>query len=192
MTFKPGDHAPRGGGGGGGKYLDTAGRFVLVFTHYVKRGETGGGYPFLLFRGSVVGGQPDGNEGKLITERVFIHPEAHARLGAMCAAMALDAEVELKMDDDKTNDDGNDVLGVRSAFLGRPFAAKVKVETNDGSKYAKIAYSEPEPTADEIKMIDAWTTKAEADGYYENLAKHSGDPTEGNKPPAHTDDDIPF
>lgn len=184
MTFNPDDHTPDGDGGG--KYLETAGRFVVVFTHYVKRDKTASEKSYLLFRAEVVDGEPAGNAGKKFSQRLFINTEAHGRLGAICAAMDLHQAIKLESDTDV-----DDQLGVRTAFMGRPFCAKMKVEPYDGNNYAKIAFAELDPTDDETGWINQWVEAAEERGFYDRLAEHSGEDSD-NKPPPHNDDDIPF
>lgn len=181
-TFNPTEHepAPRDPNARG-KWLSTAGLFLAVFTSLRQRGRTRSGKQFLLMRGEVLRGKPPGQEGKTFTQRLFINEEAWRRLGALMSAMDSHDVFDL------TNDSA-----CRAALLGRPFLAKFKVESYDGSDYAKIAYSEPLDswTDDDNAAADRWVEAANDRGFYDKLAGRADPGREEAPPPG--DDDIPF
>lgn len=180
--FDPGANAPDGSGG---RWLGIAGAFLAVFVKMLGRGKTRSGKPFVRFRGEIIGGQPEGQEGKLWNERVFINEEAWKRLGALCKAMGSTERFNLQ--DDRQ---------VRQAMLGRPFKAKFKCrQGSDGNDYAEIAFSEHELTEEESTAIDLWIEEATASGFYDRMheAGDWDDPQRGDdEAPPPTDDDIPF
>lgn len=187
-TFDPDANAPSGDGGG--KWLSSAGVFCVVFLALRTRGKTRTNKPFVRFRGEVICGRPEGNEGKKFHERVFLNEEAWKRLGAMTKAMGLTKEDEFDLDSDNA---------VRAAMLGKPFKAKFKVVTgSDQNQYAELAYSEHDPNEEEAQAMDLWVQEAEASGFYDRIHDQDwdsgGDPQSGEEgpPPAGADDDIPF
>lgn len=187
MPFDPGEHVPDADGGSS-KFLQTSGRFVVVFTALRSRGTTQAAKkPYVRFRTEVVAGHPPGNEGKAFSQRVFINEEAHGRLGAMCHAMGMKERFELE--DDRA---------VRAAMCGRPFVAKVKVTSgNDGDTYAGIAFSEQNISQEERDAVNAWIERATAAGFYEKLHEqqswdHGNQGREEGDPGPGDDDNIPF
>lgn len=175
MTFDPTEHAPDSDGAGS-KYLQHAGDFVVAFTRYNGRETNTNGKSYLKMSGVVIHGEP-ANEvvGKRFSQRLYITRESYGRIGAMCASMGWSEKFDLEDDED-----------CRRVLLRRPFKAKFKTETRDGTTYAGIAFFERHFTEDERAVMDEWVANAELD--MDNDAPPP--PTDADAPGA--GDDIPF
>jgi hypothetical protein len=143
-NFNPTEHKP-GESDADSKYLTIAGDFILAFTRYSGRQTNANGKEFLKLSGVVIAGEPSSVIGKLFSQRVYLTPESHARLGAMCAAMQWAEPFDLDSDAD-----------VKRVLLNRPFKAKVKVESRDGRNFAGIAFFEHRLTTQERDAMNEW------------------------------------
>lgn len=181
MTFDPGKHKPdpskRGTDDDNGEALTTPGTMLVAYTFLHKRDVSKNGNPFLNMKVVVIDGP---HARKFFWEKVFIHSNAHGRLGAQCAAMRWSEPFDLESD-----------AQCKRALLGRPFKAKIGVESSNGKSYAGIKFAEPDLSSAELAVCESWRARWERE-QTEKAARGEAQSAPADSSPFPEDDEIPF
>ena len=165
--------------------LDEGGLFLLAFTFLHEMRVSKNDNEFARVKGIVLHGvgADSGSDkaGHVLWESLFLNPKARKRLAAYCRAMGATGAFRL------------DKAGLTSNMLGRPFLARVKVETN--GKYTDARVKWPLDAGEwtkghelaAAKFLEGWQANAESSG---GSSGSSAGYDEGAPMPS--GDDIPF
>lgn len=133
---------------GGGNFTDlkTPGVYILGCRKLLKHDETPNGKRFARLAFVVLNGS---HKGESFVDRIFTSPSAYKRLAMFNRAMRyIDPSTKRLKKWDPSNK-----TEVEAALVGHAFKASVTINDNG---FAELKYPEPEPTADEIKVMEAW------------------------------------